>query len=95
MDPNGKCKLEQWRLQSCRENNGWKDKQCERGPPNHLDQESTGRSHAGGHWQTPTHAGQDLKAKTANFEPEHADPDFLQWKLPPLHPNMFVRRDAK
>ena len=63
---------------------------------NHLDQESTGRSHAGGHWQTPRHAGQDFfKAKTANFEPEHADPDLLQWKLPSLHPNMFVRRDAK
>ena len=54
---------------------------------NHLDQESTGRSHAGGHRQTPRHAGQDFfKAKTANFEPEHADPDFLQLEIATFAP---------
>ena len=57
---------------------GWKDKQCVRRPPNHLKQKSTCWSHAGGHWQTPKHVGQDfLKAKTATFEPKHVGQEFL------------------
>ena len=54
---------------------GWKDKQCVRRPPNHLKQKSTCWSHAGGHWQTPKHVGQD----------------FLKRKLPLLNQNMLVK----